>query len=507
MLRLLPFNETQIRSYFAANLPSTPVDQIMELLGQVHNLRELAERPYLLNLIRLQIPKLNRALAAGLPVRSVDLYDGMIEDWMGKRDLGKHRLVLAHKRPLMRRLAVYLWRRGAKTLAADELEAWLLQVLSTDPVLSRIYDRQLNSEERDTLLEDLRTATFIARWDGDRFQFAHTSLQEFFLAEALFEALSVHGTSQSAQLEWAMPEPSVETFGFLAELRERARSASQTRAQGCEEDRKLCELLERGGAPLSAGNALRFWLLLHQHKLNPPQPDHWSLADIQAPGWFFGGGTRYREAVTDPIDFSAADFCGANLQGSDWVDVHAPRIRFDGANLGNSIWHRVNFERASWQQTRLAGIRARSVRFEGSSGRPVSALGFELDGCQQSEFPVLMKTPPVAAERIGLRHPIVAEAAGVPFALALFDLDGQRVMVSGSDDGTLRYWDLNTGACIRVSLGLLPTRGTAQWASFDMKTRRYHEQSDEAWRSLMYRIDEPVEGGVRNTLVPAAAFD
>ncbi len=44
-------------------------------------------------------------------------------------------------------------------------------------------------------------------------------------------------------------------------------------------------------------------------------------------------------------------------------------------------------------------------------------------------------------------------------------------------------------------------------ASFDMKTRRYLEQSDEAWRTLMYRIDEPVEGGMRNTLIPAATFD
>ena len=48
---LLPFNEDQIREYLSAVLGPTRVDDALALFARVHNLRELAERPYLLGLI------------------------------------------------------------------------------------------------------------------------------------------------------------------------------------------------------------------------------------------------------------------------------------------------------------------------------------------------------------------------------------------------------------------------------------------------------------------------
>ncbi len=51
-----------------------------------HELRELATQPYLLNLIRKQIPALDARVARNETVRSVDLYDGFIEDWSHERN-------------------------------------------------------------------------------------------------------------------------------------------------------------------------------------------------------------------------------------------------------------------------------------------------------------------------------------------------------------------------------------------------------------------------------------
>ena len=83
-----------------------------------------------------------------------------------------------------------------------------------DSVLTALYASAFtDAKRRDELLQDFRTATFIARWDGDTFRFAHTSLQEYFLAVHLTTAL------EEAQLdEWNLPEVNAETLDFAAEL-------------------------------------------------------------------------------------------------------------------------------------------------------------------------------------------------------------------------------------------------------------------------------------------------
>ena len=59
-LLLLPFTEEQIREYLRRNLPEQDLDRLLELIRSVHNLPELAERPYTLSLIAGQIPRLER---------------------------------------------------------------------------------------------------------------------------------------------------------------------------------------------------------------------------------------------------------------------------------------------------------------------------------------------------------------------------------------------------------------------------------------------------------------
>ena len=63
----------------------------------------------------------------------------------------------------------------------------------------RIADAYRNMD-REILKEDLRTATFITRPDDEHFRFAHTSLQEFFLASFLHRGLHKQQRVQSSQL-------------------------------------------------------------------------------------------------------------------------------------------------------------------------------------------------------------------------------------------------------------------------------------------------------------------
>jgi len=48
---LLPFTPGQIRKYLEHTLPDQDPERVMEVLKTVHNLQEMAERPYTLSLI------------------------------------------------------------------------------------------------------------------------------------------------------------------------------------------------------------------------------------------------------------------------------------------------------------------------------------------------------------------------------------------------------------------------------------------------------------------------
>ena len=82
-----------------------------------------------------------------------------------------------------------MWRGRATDMPVRDIENWLHAWLKERPSLSARYVR-LDAEQ---LEEDLRTATFLVRRDGEiptagAFRFAHASLQEFFLADYLIGA-------------------------------------------------------------------------------------------------------------------------------------------------------------------------------------------------------------------------------------------------------------------------------------------------------------------------------
>jgi len=110
----------------------------------------------------------------------VDLYRHMVLSWL-ERDTGKHQLTPDHKHLLMEHFAAALWRSGRKTWKVGAVEQALIDLLRERPDIAAHYE----GKDRELLKEDLRTATFLAREGDDSFRFAHTSLQEFFLASHL----------------------------------------------------------------------------------------------------------------------------------------------------------------------------------------------------------------------------------------------------------------------------------------------------------------------------------
>ncbi len=208
VLVLLPFTDRQIRAYLQQILPDEDIERVLETIRAVHNLPELAGRPYTLSLIARHFPDIERWKLEGRRVTGVDLYRAMVLSWL-ERDAGKHQITPDHKRQLMEYFAAELWRSGKPAWSVGDVEQWLIDFLRAHPSLEAHY----NNKDRELLKEDIRTATFLVRQGETEFRFAHTSLQEFFLAGYLYRAL-VEGELE----DWALPRPNRETLDFLGQL-------------------------------------------------------------------------------------------------------------------------------------------------------------------------------------------------------------------------------------------------------------------------------------------------
>ena len=203
---LLPFTENQVRDYLRKAIGEDRVEPAIELFKSVHNLQEMSGRPLLLSLMVPQIDALEQRRASGQTVYGVTLYEMLVDRWLN-RDGGKHHIRPEDKLTLMQDMAAAMWASGSREWEWKQVREWLANQLIQTDVLKARYGKY-NFE---ILEEDFRTATFVLR-PGDsknRFRFAHTSLQEYFLACYLRDGL-LSGDGEG----WNLPMPSPERLSF-----------------------------------------------------------------------------------------------------------------------------------------------------------------------------------------------------------------------------------------------------------------------------------------------------
>lgn len=420
---ILPFTEEQIRIYLSRTLPDEDPSRILALLESVHNLREMAERPMTLQLLVREIPKIEQWKLEGRKVTGALLYDHMVRSWL-ERDKEKHEFTPDHKIELMEHLSVQLLRLGRRTWSIGDLEQWLLEFLQANSAIALHY----KGKPREVLKEDLRNATFVVREGEDQFRFAHTSLQEFFLASYLVRAIRDRVTQR-----WDLPSVSVETLDFVGQLLLCGEYPTAHEQLG---------LILGGDSAQAATNAFAYWLRALGRGLPLPSAKSVRLDGADLSGWQIQGesatkplvlrrasfrGTRLVGARLQSVDVSEADFRSAKLTQTLMIDVDATGANFDLANLDGSRWRDGSLSKASFRGTAVA-MQTTQVTLDERMAREVG---------RRASLRAAITTPQAASgwSAGGHRGPIYCCA---------FSRDATRVL-SASDDGTLRVWDARTG--------------------------------------------------------------
>ena len=427
VLTLLPFDEDQIREYLRRNVPEADTDRLLETIRSVHNLRELASQPVLLDMIRHVLLTTDEDLSFGQQVRSVDLYERFVNKWL-LRDDGKHNLIPEHKIQLMTHLAWQIWRSGSRTWSARWMEQWMLQFLHTHP------DMELHYTERmpDQWKQDFRTATFLARREND-FSFAHSSLLEYFLAKRLADSLAAESEDETLAA-WDITRPSDETFAFFAELIDRLPSPTQRQ--------RLARLTHVGtlASPTARTNVFAYTLRALDKGAPHPRPDALNLSGADLRGWTIG-------SEKTPLNLAGISLRGARLDDARIRHARLDGIDATGASMRRTLFEDCTLSDANLEDADLAGTVFRHCDLNGASLDKATRYRTQLlhtTGFQQKLPDIL--TAPLTEDtplRVLPEAQILGGHSGHVTAVA-WSPDGHHIL-TGSDDGTARIWDATTG--------------------------------------------------------------
>jgi WD40 repeat protein len=454
---ILPFNEGQIRHYLTDVLGDEgKADAALELFASIHNLTELARRPFLLELISGEIEELERRRARGDKVTGVTLYEQLTHKWLN-RDDPKHTFTHGHKLLMMEQIAADMTRSAARAWNWEKVEQWLTDFLHHNSAIGSRYQ----NIKPEVLNEDFRTATFVLRPDNskDQFRFAHSSLQEFFHARRL-----VRGLREDDLESWAIDLPSLETLDFVGQL------------LVTEADLECVASLERclsQGEPRAARLAFRYWLRAIEHSYPEPQPQVVDLSGLDLQGWnivgesnekpLFMGGAKLTNALLDNARLTNVYLGDADLSGASCRWAEFQKVNLRAASLGGT-----NFSGTTLREcvgTYLDGRRARWYDADwilSDLSRSKFASDFNRNGtmalCIVDQTKRKMQWEKDSALEISFRQGHSSEVSSCAWSP-----DG-RQLVSGSDDSTLQVWNSESAKCVRELKGHCGRVSSCAWS-------------------------------------------
>ena len=198
LLFLNPFKEedfiTYLKKFFHNNW-----EKYYETIINTYNLRELAEKPILLELMVQTLPQIK--IEENEKLNHASLYDRYTKFWLNRDDWRSY-LTSNDRELITEELALYLFTNDKDKIFYKDL-----------PKIIKEHFTDKKTFEIDFLDQDVRTCAFLNREENGDYSFVHQSFMEFFIAKKFLKELK-DNNSDNFRLKKLQPE----IIGFIVNL-------------------------------------------------------------------------------------------------------------------------------------------------------------------------------------------------------------------------------------------------------------------------------------------------
>ncbi|HYO13707.1 MAG TPA: pentapeptide repeat-containing protein [Thermoanaerobaculia bacterium] len=496
---VLEFREPQIEEYLKKALPP-PADwqDFREQIRRTYNLNELAERPFLLEIIVKTLPRL---LEKGTAISLADLYETYCQSWFDHTDF-RLRLTRDKKIVIVESLARLIW---------DSPENRVHYTVLADRVVDLFKDRPLTGYDKEQIDYEVRTALFLHRDAEGYYSFIHRSFLEFFIARTIRAGLAA-GEPGCLLLKRITRE-----VAFFLEFWPEAKKIPALT------EKTLAETYQPG----ISENAL---LLLYFHaraQLGPlVGPTRDDAIDLQRLREIFGKmrpevihleGADLSGAVLAGVDLSRANLESADLTRADLRQASLNGAWSAKARLGFADLREAAAEEADLADADLSHADAQEAIFNGASLKNAD-LSFGRFTRAQLKAARLEGIKTIGAGMLGAslpRRTSLAATAGRTDALSELSWrfqaghaggvnsvswhPGGHCVATGADDGTIKLWEPEAGRVLRTLEGHEGAVQSVAWAP-DGKTiaSGSDDNTVRLWDANDGRLLRTLEVGVRH---------
>ncbi|NIM15632.1 MAG: NACHT domain-containing protein [Candidatus Aminicenantes bacterium] len=458
---LKEFSDPQIQEYLQKSM-GEKWETAYQKIKSIYNLHDLSSRPVLLDMIAKTLPIIREEEKK---FNLTHLYEAYTQYWL-ERDYPQLQITRELKQELVEGLAYRLWNEGKISIHYSALSDMISEHLKGEFKPDRDLEITVNL---------VRTASFLVRDKDDNYSFAHRSFHEFFIARKIKKEL-LKENFDILNLKLL----SGEIVFFLRHL------------MGDDEStiRKVSGLLKEEYRDQISENALFvFYMILRmvflkqqfslkedigfshrdvgafKNLIQTHLPTKFELQGALLNGWtlpymVYNNANFTRTKVEDSV------FNGTSFKGILFSETHMKGTDFNGSNFKN-----VRFDQVTAHHCNFKNCRFENCTIEGSDFSLSNFMDTAFESCiiKDNDFTgagfyhsnldiktykdnVYLGTGVPEVDTMRLSPVFVDQGHKDIIRTVAISKDG-RFMVSGSDDKTVKVWDLESGHLIKTLEG------------------------------------------------------
>jgi WD40 repeat protein len=473
VIYLKEFDDSQIKTYLKKARPKNAIKD-WEKIEKIYNLKDLAHRPLLLDMIVKTLPKLKE----GQSINAANLYSVYTNIWI-EREEKKHKIILDQKTKLalMLELAWRMWHDEKSAIHYKELTPFLEKLTSEKRI-------DFGDEELEDVANIMQTATFLKRDDKGNFSFVHKSFMEYFLSSKIHNCLKE--SKEKPKLDLLNTRRLDRKIVYFLHLLDTNTDIKLP----------LQNVLTNSYTPNISENALQilYWCGRMKADMEEKIDDPEKLS-TELEAWI-PEEIIMEQANLEEIVLECAPLRKARLSGSNLTKANLNRIKLNnstlsetnltGARIEKAYIHNSNFHKSDLSKASFTGSKLSQSDFSDTIQKDTILTSVEIDNC--TGMISIEITPSKEIMHI-VQYSPASKVYSISFSskgnlLAIGQDNGQiiifritdgkmirmleghndcvnsvhfspdgKLIASASDDKSIRIWNTNTGKIIRILEG------------------------------------------------------